>query len=155
LFKSQGGWRVILFGMSVAQIIFAVQRGSGKDQASPGGSAIRGEKMVKLFVAALLCAVLSGAGCSSPMTTREQGGLIGAGVGAGTGAIIGSTVGHAAVGALIGGPVGLVAGALIGDQFMAQERRQDEQQQDIDRNRSEIERLRRENERLRGDLRER
>ena len=62
-------------------------------------------------------------GCSSPLTVREQGGLIGAGVGAGTGAIIGNTVGHAAVGALIGGPVGLVAGALIGDQLLAQEKR--------------------------------
>ena len=95
------------------------------------------------------------AACSSPMTTREQGGLIGAGLGAGTGAIIGSTVGHAAVGALVGGPVGLIAGALIGDQLMAQERRQTEQFQDIDRNRNEIERLRRENQRLRDELRER
>ena len=50
------------------------------------------------------------AGCSQPLTKREQGGLIGGGIGAGTGAIIGSTVGHAAVGALIGGPVGLIAG---------------------------------------------
>jgi outer membrane protein with glycine zipper len=62
-------------------------------------------------------------GCSEPLTKREQGGLIGAGVGAGTGAIIGSTVGHAAVGALIGGPVGLIGGALIGDQLMSQDKR--------------------------------
>jgi hypothetical protein len=33
------------------------------------------------------------AACSAPITTREQRGLIGAGLGAGTGAIIGSTVG--------------------------------------------------------------
>ena len=87
-------------------------------------------------------------GCSSPLTTREQGGLIGAGLGAGTGAIIGSTVGHAAVGALIGGPVGLIAGALIGDQLMSQSRRQDEQQRQIGQNDAELERLRRENARL-------
>ncbi len=67
---------------------------------------------------AILLTLLLVSGCSSSLTTREQGGLIGAGLGAGSGAIIGSTVGHAAVGALIGGPVGLIAGALIGDQLM-------------------------------------
>lgn len=77
------------------------------------------------------------AGCSEPLTKREQGGLLGAGLGAGTGAIIGSTVGHAAV------------GALIGDQLMSQDRRQDEQQRAIDRNEEELARLRRENQRLR------
>src|SRR5438876_11129306 len=55
---------------------------------------------------ALILTILFMSACSSPVTTREQGGLIGAGLGAGAGAIIGSTVGHAAVGALIGGPVG-------------------------------------------------
>ena len=98
---------------------------------------------------AIVLTIMFAAGCSSPITTREQGGLIGAGLGAGTGAIIGSTVGHAAVGALIGGPVKLVAGALIGDQLMGQQHRQDEQQLQIDRNQAEVERLRRENERLR------
>ena len=73
-------------------------------------------------------ALLFMVGCSSPLTAREQGGLIGAGVGGGTGAIIGSTVCHAAASALIGGPVGLIAGALIGDQLMGREVRQDEQQ---------------------------
>jgi osmotically inducible lipoprotein OsmB len=88
------------------------------------------------------------AGCAGPITTREKGGLIGAGLGAGTGAIIGSTVGHAAAGALIGGPVGLIAGALIGDHLMGQETRQVDQQQHLDQNQAEIHRLRRENERL-------
>jgi hypothetical protein len=32
------------------------------------------------------------ANCSAPISTRKQGGLIGAGLGAGTGAIIGTTV---------------------------------------------------------------
>jgi outer membrane lipoprotein SlyB len=63
----------------------------------------------------LMILVVMVSSCSAPITTREQGGLIGAGLGAGAGAIIGSTVGHAAAGALIGGPVGLIAGALIGD----------------------------------------
>ncbi len=89
------------------------------------------------------------AGCSTPLTVREQGGLIGAGLGAGSGAIIGSTVGHAAAGAAIGGPIGLIAGALIGDQLLAQEHRQQDQQRMIDRNQAELARLKRENERLR------
>ncbi len=78
-------------------------------------------RLLAIFMLGSLITVLGG--CSSPLTVREQGGLIGAGLGAGTGAIIGSTVGHAAAGALIGGPVGLLAGALIGDQLQAQERR--------------------------------
>ncbi|HWH76564.1 MAG TPA: glycine zipper domain-containing protein [Candidatus Binatus sp.] len=88
-------------------------------------------------------------GCSEPLTKREQGGLLGAGVGAGAGAIIGSTVGHAAVGALIGGPIGLIGGALIGDQLMSQDNRQLDQQHQIDQNSAEIERLRNDNQRLR------
>lgn len=102
-----------------------------------------------IFAVLALVVVLGAVGCSTPITTREQGGLIGAGVGAGTGAIIGSTVGHAAVGALIGGPVGLLAGALIGDHLMGLERRQHEQAVATEENRQEIERLRRENQRLR------
>jgi uncharacterized protein YcfJ len=84
-------------------------------------------------------------GCSSPLTQREQGGLIGGFIGAGSGAIIGSTVGHAAAGAAIGGPVGLIAGALIGDQMMSQAN----YHQRTDSNQAELERLRRENRRLR------
>jgi uncharacterized protein YcfJ len=104
------------------------------------------KRFLQLLMAFLL--VTSMTACSAPLSTREKGGLLGAGVGAGTGAIIGSTVGHAAVGAAIGGPVGLIAGALIGDQFMGREQRQNDQQRAIDTNQAEIERLRRENERL-------
>jgi len=102
--------------------------------------------------AALFSLLILVTACSAPITTREQGGLIGAGLGAGSGAIIGSTVGHAAVGALIGGPVGLLAGALIGDHLMAQERRQQEQTVENER---ELDRLRRENQRLREERIER
>jgi uncharacterized membrane protein len=102
------------------------------------------------IIALFLALVLSiNMGCSEPLSKREQGGLIGGGLGAGTGAIIGSTVGHAAVGALIGGPIGLIGGALIGDQLMGQDKKQNDQQLQIDRNRDELERLRRENQRLR------
>ena len=105
-----------------------------------------------LFVIALATVNV---GCSTPITQREQGGLIGGGLGAGAGAIIGSTVGHAAVGALIGGPVGLIAGAIIGDQLMAQSQRQNDQQRQIDQNQADIERLRRENQRLKEQSLER
>lgn len=109
-----------------------------------------------LIVAVFLALILSiNMGCSEPLSKREQGGLIGAGLGAGTGAIIGSTVGHAAVGALIGGPVGLIAGALIGDQLMGQDQRQNDQQRQIDVNKDELERLRRENQRLKEQQYER
>lgn len=104
----------------------------------------------------LMILVVMVSSCSAPVTTREQGGLIGAGLGAGAGAIIGSTVGHAAAGALIGGPVGLITGgALIGDHLMGQQRRQQEQALQTDQNERELERLRRENERLRGERLER
>jgi outer membrane lipoprotein SlyB len=109
--------------------------------------------VVTIFI---LAGFLAGSmGCSQPLSLREQGGLIGAGLGAGSGAIIGSTVGHAAVGALIGGPVGLLAGALIGDQLMAQDNRQGGQQRQIEENQAELERLRRENERLKEQSLER
>src|SRR2546428_6601577 len=103
------------------------------------------------WIIALLLAVtlLGSIGCSAPLSTREQGGLVGAGLGAGTGAIIGSTVGHVAVGALIGGPVRVTAGALIRDQLMRQESRQDDQQRQIHQNHSELEGLRGEHQRLR------
>lgn len=102
-----------------------------------------------LVVLAILIAFAFASGCSTPITAREQGGLIGAGAGAGLGAIIGSTVGHAAAGALIGGPVGLIAGALIGDQLMGQEKRQQDQANLAEQNEREIQRLRQENARLR------
>jgi cell shape-determining protein MreC len=49
----------------------------------------------------------------------------------------------------------LIAGALIGDQLMGQDRRQDEQQSTMDRNRQELERLKRENQQLRQQAGER
>ncbi len=101
-----------------------------------------------IYVVMAFLLVASLPACAGPLTTREKGGLLGAGVGAGAGAIIGSTVGHAAVGAAIGGPVGLIAGALIGDQLMGQEQRQSDQQRAIDSNQAELERLRQENQRL-------
>jgi hypothetical protein len=76
--------------------------GIGLARTSPGASeareedfAVRRPLAVSIFF--IFCGGLA-AGCSAPITKREQGGLIGAGVGAGAGAIIGSTVGHAAEG---------------------------------------------------------
>jgi hypothetical protein len=60
---------------------------------------MKNKKIGRFIVVLLMIVSLAGStGCSSPITKREQGGLIGAGVGAGSGAIIGSTVGHAAAG---------------------------------------------------------
>ena len=61
------------------------------------------------------------AGCSQPLTTREKGTLIGAGVGAGAGAIVGNQVGHPGAGALVGAGVGAVTGAVIGDSIQSRE----------------------------------
>jgi len=101
--------------------------------------------------------VTTASSCSTPISTREQGGLIGAGVGASAGAIISSTVGHATChrGALIGGPVGLIAGALIGDHLMGQQKREQEQAVEAEQNDRELERLRPENQRLREERIER
>src|SRR2546425_8738947 len=93
---------------------------------------------------AMIIAIVTGAGCSAPLTTREKGAGIGALGGAAAGGIIGSTVGHAGAGAAIGGLLGLGAGALIGDQLQGQEMKQDEQQQRIGQEQREIDRQRRE-----------
>lgn len=108
------------------------------------------KKSLWIFICVLLTGAL--AGCSSPITMREQGGVIGGVLGAGSGAIIGSTVGHAAAGAAIGGPMGLIAGALIGDQLMASGQGQ---QRQVDSSQTELDRLRRENQRLRDQQLER
>lgn len=109
-------------------------------------------RMGILSIFALLTLALVVAGCSAPLTQREQGGLVGGVLGAGSGAIIGSTVSHAAAGAAIGGPLGLIAGALIGDQLMASGQGQ---QRQVDYNQAELDRLRRENRRLKEQQLER
>jgi hypothetical protein len=52
--------------------------------------------------APLLALVLVVVGCSTPLSTREKGALVGGAVGAGAGAAIGSASGNAGTGALIG-----------------------------------------------------
>ena len=108
-------------------------------------------KLPVITISLVAFALIGSLGCSAPLSTREKGGLIGAGLGAGTGAIIGSTVGHAGTGALIGGPVGLIGGALIGDQLMGQEQKQQEQQQQLEQSRAELERQRQELESLKRE----
>jgi len=86
----------------------------------------------------VLIVLLSGAGCSEPLSTREKGAGIGALGGAAAGGLIGSAVHHPAAGAAIGGALGLGTGALIGDQLQGQERKQAEQQKAIDQQRADI-----------------
>src|SRR2546430_3540895 len=87
---------------------------------------------------AMIIAIVTGAGCSAPLTTREKGAGIGALGGAAAGGIIGAAVGHPGAGAAIGGALGLGTGALVGDQLQGQERKQAEQQKAIDEQRAEI-----------------
>jgi outer membrane lipoprotein SlyB len=102
------------------------------------------KKVTEVF-AAFTVAALLGAGCASgPMTTREQGAVVGGLGGAAAGGIVGSAVGHPAAGALIGGGLGLGAGALVGDQMQRQEYRNYDQDEEIRRQQYEIDRLRRE-----------
>ena len=56
-------------------------------------------------------------GCSTPLSTREKGALIGGGTGAGIGALLGG-----GTGAAIGGALGAGGGALVGDQMQKQDR---------------------------------
>jgi outer membrane protein OmpA-like peptidoglycan-associated protein len=86
----------------------------------------------------VLITLISGAGCSEPLSTREKGAGIGALGGAAVGGLIGSAVHHPAAGAAIGGALGLGSGALIGDQLQGQERKQAEQQKSIDQQRADI-----------------
>jgi outer membrane lipoprotein SlyB len=97
---------------------------------------------------ALILFVTGFLGCSTPLTTREEGAGIGALGGAAAGGLIGAAVGHAGAGAAIGGLLGLGGGALIGDQLQGQEMKQDEQHQRMDQQQREIDRQQREIERL-------
>src|ERR671923_2123050 len=98
---------------------------------------------------AMLVIVITGAGCSTPLTTREKGAGIGALGGAAAGGIIGSTVGHAGAGAAVGGLLGLGAGALIGDQLQGRDNAAVDQDRQINQNQQEILRQQRELEELR------
>jgi outer membrane lipoprotein SlyB len=104
------------------------------------------KKLTQVF-AAFTVAALLGAGCASgPLTTREQGAVVGGLGGAAAGGLVGSAVGHPAAGALIGGGLGLGAGALVGDQLQAQEQRNYARDEEIRRQQYEIDRLQRERE---------
>jgi osmotically inducible lipoprotein OsmB len=72
------------------------------------------KKFGTFAVAGALCLLV--AGCSGePLSTREQGTLIGGGAGAVGGALIGGAVGHPAAGAAIGGVGGAATGYAIGN----------------------------------------
>src|SRR6266478_6322665 len=97
---------------------------------------------------AVLILLITGAGCSEPLSTREKGAGIGALGGAAVGGLIGSAVHHPAAGAAIGGALGLGSGALIGDQLQGRENQALDQDKDIYRNQQEISRQRSELEQL-------
>ncbi|HEV8717734.1 MAG TPA: YMGG-like glycine zipper-containing protein, partial [Candidatus Binatia bacterium] len=69
--------------------------------------------------AALIAGTLlfTAVGCSEPLSTREQGALLGGVGGAGIGALAGG-----GKGAAIGGAAGALGGAVVGDQVQRRER---------------------------------
>ena len=70
--------------------------------------------MIGVLSAAVLVTSL---GCSTPLSTREKGALIGGGAGLGVGALVGG-----GTGAAIGGAAGALGGALVGDQMQSRDR---------------------------------
>lgn len=63
-----------------------------------------------------LAVTLTLGACSTPLSNREQGALMGGGAGAAGGALIGAITGAPGTGALIGGAAGAIGGALVGDE---------------------------------------
>jgi outer membrane lipoprotein SlyB len=80
-------------------------------------------------------------GCSTPLTAREKGGLIGYGVGSGVGAGAGYAAGNPALGALAGGPVGAVTGAAVASSW-SYEREIKDLQERVGRQEEELRELR-------------
>ena len=70
--------------------------------------------MIGVLSAAVL---VTSMGCSTPLSKREKGALIGGGAGLGVGALIGG-----GTGAAIGGAAGALGGALVGDQMQKRDR---------------------------------
>ena len=112
--------------------------------------------MKQIFSGLGAAALLSGAmACSSPMTTRETGAVVGTVGGAAVGGIVGSAVGHPGAGAAVGGALGLGTGALIGDRLQSLERQQSELDKQIKQNELELQRQREELEKLKKEAKER
>jgi uncharacterized protein YcfJ len=72
------------------------------------------QEMLGVVSATLL---VTSMGCSTPLSTREKGALIGGGAGLGVGALVGG-----GTGAAIGGAAGALGGALVGDQMQRRDR---------------------------------
>ena len=71
-------------------------------------------KVIGVLGGALLATSI---GCSTPLSTREKGALIGGGSGVGIGALLGG-----GTGAAIGGAAGALGGAVVGDQMQKRDR---------------------------------
>ena len=98
------------------------------------------QRMIGVLAGALLVTSL---GCSTPLSTREKGALVGGGSGAGIGALIAGWPGAA-----IGGALGAGGGALVGDQLQKRDREQDGQARELTERDREIRRQHQEIERL-------
>jgi phage tail tape-measure protein len=107
------------------------------------------KKLCGPAVSMALIATLASGCAGGALTTREKGAGIGALGGAAAGGIIGSAVRHPGAGAAIGAALGLGAGALVGDQLQGRENVASEQDRRINENEQEILRQRRELEEMR------
>jgi phage tail tape-measure protein len=114
-----------------------------KSPESRKQATLQGGFMKRSLTATIALALLvTLAGCSQPLSTREKATGVGALGGAAAGGIIGATVGAPGVGAAVGGALGAGAGFLIGDQMQRNDQIRADQQRQIDRNRADQERLR-------------
>ncbi len=66
-----------------------------------------------MLAVGLICLLLFAA-CATPLTPRESGTLVGAGIGAASGAVLGGIAGSPGKGAAVGATVGAVTGLLAG-----------------------------------------
>src|ERR1700726_5250045 len=81
------------------------------------------KRAIAVVLAAMM--VLAVVGCEGePLSTREKGTFVGAGLGAATGAIIGAATGHPLAGAAIGGILGGGTGYLAGNSLPTEENHQ-------------------------------
>src|SRR6202163_4235997 len=94
------------------------------------------------LLAIVMVVVLNGC-TGQPLSTREQGTLVGGALGSATGAIIGSTVGSPGAGAAIGGALGGLGGFAVGNGLQNQEIANQQTQKMLAQQQAEIEHQRR------------
>ncbi len=93
-----------------------------------------------LAVPFFLALVLIVFGCATPLTPREKAAAVGAVGGAVTGGLIGGFIAESVVGVGIGSIIGLGAGGMVGEQLQARQKKEAEQQPELEKSWTELER---------------